>query len=51
MPHVPRVRVQWDDAKLGLSAKKVDETMAREDPRFFSGISYIQTTIPTGLGD
>jgi len=35
MPHVPRVLVQWDDAKLGLSAKQVDEAMAQEDPPVF----------------
>ncbi len=35
MPSVPRVRVEWDAAKLGLSTKEMDEAMAREDPPIF----------------
>ena len=35
MPHVPRVLVEWDAKKLGLSAKKLDELMAKEDPPVF----------------
>lgn len=35
VPHVPRVLVQWDAKKVGLTAKEVDEAMAREDPPVF----------------
>jgi len=42
MPHVPRVRVQWDEKALGLSASDVDRYMAEEDPPVFlrKGIYY-----------
>ena len=32
MPHVPRVRFEWDQKKVGLSAQDVDNLMAKEDP-------------------
>lgn len=35
MPHVPRVRVQWDEKALGLSSSDVDRHMAEEDPPVF----------------
>ncbi len=35
VPHVPRVRLQWDGAKAGLAAAGLDEAMAREDPPVF----------------
>ncbi|MBW2306396.1 MAG: aminotransferase class V-fold PLP-dependent enzyme [Deltaproteobacteria bacterium] len=35
VPHVPRVRVEWDAGKLGLTAREVDEAMAREDPPIY----------------
>lgn len=35
VPHVPRVRLQWEAAKLGLTAAGLDEAMAREDPPVF----------------
>ena len=35
MPHVPRVLVEWDADKLGLTAKDLDEAMRDEDPPVF----------------
>lgn len=35
MPHVPRVRVEWDEKDLGLSPTDVDRYMAEEDPPVF----------------
>lgn len=35
MPHVPRVRVEWDEKALGLSPSDVDKYMAEEDPPVF----------------
>lgn len=35
VPHVPRVRLQWDGAAVGLTAAGLDEAMAREDPPIF----------------
>ena len=32
MPHIPRIRVQWDEKVVGLSASDVDKFMAEEDP-------------------
>lgn len=34
-PHVPRVLIQWNPQKLGLTGEDVDEAMAREDPPVF----------------
>jgi len=31
-PHVPRVLIQWDPKKLGITGKDVDNAMAIEDP-------------------
>lgn len=31
-PYVPRVLLQWDAKKLGLSGEELDKEMAREDP-------------------
>ena len=35
MPHVPRVRVEWDEKALGLSPSDVDRLMAEDDPPVF----------------
>lgn len=35
MAHVPRVLVEWDAKRLGLSANEVDEAMAQDDPPIF----------------
>ncbi len=35
MPHVPRVRVEWDAKKLGLTSRDLDEAMAQDDPPVF----------------
>jgi L-seryl-tRNA(Ser) seleniumtransferase len=35
MPHVPRVLVEWDADKLGLTAKDLDKAMRDEDPPVF----------------
>lgn len=40
VPHVPRVRLQWDGAKAGLTASGLDEAIAREDPPVFLRNSY-----------
>jgi len=32
MPHVPRVLMQWDAKKMGITAEKLDEAVARDDP-------------------
>jgi seryl-tRNA(Sec) selenium transferase len=32
MPHIPRIRIQWDKKLIGLSAIDVDRLMAEEDP-------------------
>lgn len=34
-PHVPRLLIQWDPKKLGLTGEDVDEAMARENPPVF----------------
>jgi len=42
MPLVPRVRFEWDQKKIGISALDVDNYMAKEDPPVFlrKGIYY-----------
>lgn len=40
VPHVPRVRLQWDASKLGFTAAGLDEGMAREDPPVFLRNAY-----------
>jgi len=35
IPHVPRVLIQWDPAKVGLTAEALDQAMALEDPPVF----------------
>ena len=35
MPHVPRVKVAWDNKTLGFSATDVDRLMAEDDPPVF----------------
>lgn len=35
MPHVPRVKIEWDEKALGLSSSEVDKLMAAEDPPVF----------------
>jgi L-seryl-tRNA(Ser) seleniumtransferase len=35
MPHVPRVLMEWDADKLGMTAKDLDQAMAKEDPPVF----------------
>jgi L-seryl-tRNA(Ser) seleniumtransferase len=32
MPHIPRIRIQWDEKALGLSATDLDKLLAEEDP-------------------
>jgi len=35
MPHVPRVLMQWDAKKMGLTAEELDAEVARDDPPIF----------------
>jgi len=35
VPHVPRVLVEWDAGKLGVTGKAMDAAMALEDPPVF----------------
>ena len=35
MPHVPRVRLQWNKSELGLTASELDTAMAEDDPPIF----------------
>ncbi len=35
MPHVPRVLMQWDAKKMGMTAEELDEAVARDDPPIF----------------
>jgi uncharacterized pyridoxal phosphate-dependent enzyme len=35
MPHVPRVRLEWDPKEMGVSSEEVDDFMAKEDPPVF----------------
>lgn len=35
MPHVPRVLMQWDAKKMGMTAEALDEAVARDDPPIF----------------
>lgn len=35
MPHVPRVLMQWDAKKMGMTAEELDEAVARDDPPVF----------------
>jgi L-seryl-tRNA(Ser) seleniumtransferase len=35
VPHVPRVLIQWDPAKVRLTAEALDQAMAAEDPPIF----------------
>jgi len=35
MPHVPRVLIEWDAKKIGLTATELDGHMAEEDPPVF----------------
>jgi uncharacterized pyridoxal phosphate-dependent enzyme len=32
MPHVPRVKIEWDKSTMGISATDLDAYMAKEDP-------------------
>jgi len=35
MPHVPRVLMQWDAKKMGMTAEELDAKVARDDPPIF----------------